>query len=335
MIKIYFNEERSKIFDFLFSFVKYEIVEIEKIDKIFGNLIDNTYLRLINEYRENMENKYKNIYKFLDQDFNILVLIFINSKGENFNEFYEYLNKISSDDIKKIIKKNYELEEELTVENVNELSLSDSSKWKLIYAYNNYDKFRDFLLEEVKLAYEDYNRLYNLISSNYKDDIDKLIEQIESGKYKKILRSQLSENIINKTYSEYFIFLVSIYLVYIYDKNGNKCMGFGLYSIKYFEELEKNRNINPEELKGVLKSLSDPTRYNILKSIRRGINSNKVLADLYDITPAGITYQLNNLQENNLIRYEDSSKKYIVNIDLIERVLNNIRLDFSINNGMK
>ena len=72
-----------------------------------------------------------------------------------------------------------------------------------------------------------------------------------------------------------------------------------------------------------------------MKSIRRGINSNKVLADLYDITPAGITYQLNNLQENNLIRYEDSSKKYIVNIDLIERVLNNIRLDFSINNGMK
>lgn len=90
------------------------------------------------------------------------------------------------------------------------------------------------------------------------------------------------------------------------------------------------QKILENEVIDILKGLSDPTRYKILKSIKSGISSNKVLAKLNQVSPyCAITYQLNYLQNIHLIEYDKTKKTYYsVNSDLIRTIVNAVKIGF-------
>ena len=77
-----------------------------------------------------------------------------------------------------------------------------------------------------------------------------------------------------------------------------------------------------------LKALSDPSRFAILKMVKEGKLSNKEMAEQLHITPAGISYQLNQLLTVGLVRYctkeTGRGKRYVINEQYLKEVFDSI-----------
>lgn len=83
-------------------------------------------------------------------------------------------------------------------------------------------------------------------------------------------------------------------------KDAIYCVGINL--LNYSEKIATAEEIS----KKVLKALSDDTRFDILRMISYGFDTNKKLSKLFKVSPPAITYQTNILKEANLITVDKS-----------------------------
>lgn len=321
-----FNKEKNELIDFLFSFV--QIKSWEKEDKVFEKIKDDDYIGLVNAYEEKMAGNWNRIYGFVGMDFNLVFDMCNLSKVNNIGDFLDFLKDSGKEDMQEAINKSYNFKDGLDLKGLESLDIEDGSRWKILYAYESYDKEKDGLIKDLEGAYEDYRSYRKIFLDSYEKVIKDLVESLEAGRDRDLLYAYLGEAIKNYRGFDFVIGLFSFNAIRVWEKE--KLISFGLYSLKYFEELEKAKTRSLKETEEVIKALADPTRYKILKSIKSGINSNKVLATSLDISPAGVSYQLKSLRDANLIFYDSSSKKYRVNNDLIKAAINNIELDFSL-----
>ena len=321
-----FNKEKNELVDFLFSFV--QIKSWEKEDKVFQKIKDDDYIDLVNAYEEKVSRNWNRIYGFVGRDFNLIFDMCILSRAKNVEDFLKFLKESGQEEMQAAINKSYDFKDGLDLKGLESLDIEDGSRWKILYAYESFDNEKEGLIEDLEGAYEDYRSYRKIILDSYEKVIKDLVESLEAGRDRDLLYSYMGEAMRDYRDFEFVIGLFSFNAIRVWEKE--KLISFGLYSLKYFEELEKAKTSSLEESQEVLKALADPTRYKILKSIKSGINSNKVLATSLDISPAGVSYQLKSLKDANLIFYDSSSKKYRVNNDLLKAAINNIELDFSL-----
>lgn len=320
--------EKEKLIDFLNSFILVKNWEGEDSDPAFERIKDDFYIEIVESYVELIKKKYFNLYNFVDEDMNVYMSLFIRWNSLNIDDFLSKFMSLYENELGKVLKESFMLKD-ISEKTIKEAQISNTSKMKILYLISNLSNIKKETADSLKLAFREYERYMSIISDKYDKEIKKLEQSVESGQLNYIFTSIFNQKIMSSV-DKYSFLVMSINKVMYWEGNYDNILGYSYFSMKYYFEIMNSKNIEENEVIDILKGLSDPTRYKILKSIKSGISSNKVLAKLNQVSPAAITYQLNYLQNIHLIEYDETKKTYSVNSDLIRTIVNAVKIDFSV-----
>ena len=224
-----------------------------------------------------------------------------------------------------------EKEEEEEFEAINSLHILDKQKWNLFSIIK--DKKKSLL--EIKALFQELYPLFSyyeekLMKKNKEraEEIQSSIEEKTREYYEDILEDKVE---IDEKYLEesiHYILFMSRFSIVISDAEEKKRLVTGVHvqEVKHYKK--ENQRLGEEEKEKVLKALSDPNRFSILKMLKEGKLSNKEMAERLKITPAGVTYQMNHLVGVGLVRYctkeNGRGKNYMVNVSYLEKVFESI-----------
>lgn len=320
--------EKEKLIDFLNSFILVKNWEGEDSDPAFERIKDDFYIEIVESYVELIKKKYFNLYNFVDEDMNVYMSLFLRWNSLNIDDFLSKFMSLDENELGKVLKESFMLKD-ISEKTIKEAQISNTSKMKILYLMSNLSNIKKETADSLKLAFREYERYMSIISDKYDKEIKKLEQSVESGQLNYIFTSIFNQKIMSSV-DKYSFLAMSINKVIYWEGKYENILGYSYFSMKYYLEIMNSKNIEESEVIDILKGLSDPTRYKILKSINSGISSNKVLAKLNQVSPAAITYQLNYLQNIHLIEYDERKKTYSVNSDLIRTIVNAVKIDFSV-----
>lgn len=323
------DKEQCGMMDYLFSlsFVR-EDTEKE------GNypFIDETEERIVNDYKEQLKKKRKQIERYCFKEYNLLFELYLYQTDQQ--EFYtleEFCNQLEAmDDTqwKEAVFSVLQLEQEREeFEAIDELSVSEEQKWNLFSMIRNREKSLyeiEQLLKELYPMFLYYEDQLMELGKEREEEIRGNIEKDVEAYYADVLDNVVDFDKSDIEQSKHYILFMSRFAVIISDMTKKKRFMSGIHVQEVKRYKRENQVLGEEEKERVLKALSDPSRFMILKMLKEGKLSNKEMAKELNITPAGISYQLNQLVSVKLVRYctkeSGRGKKYVVNGEYLKKV---------------
>ena len=328
-----FIKDHSFLIDFLDSFDLILNKEYLKDDNsLLDKVIDFEYKKKVEAYLAEISLNFNEsvISYFVGIKFNILASIAMDHNIKSFNELIILLESYSEKDLLKILKKTFELKISFNLEDIDKLDLIEKDKWKLAILINTYPKIKKNLIKKLKEYYERYLVYANSLYNEYLDKIIKvykLLYEDDDFLYQNIFKEYLAKDLFDKINNR-LILLISINEINIRCVNKNNLIAIGLYVIDFYIQNQKVKKASEAKMIQVFKSLSDPTRYTIIKNINKGISSNAVLANMLSISRAAVSLQFKYLQDNELVLMKEDTKHYYVNKKLIKEAMEKLKIDF-------
>ena len=306
-----------------------------------------------------MEKRRKTIEKYCLKEYNLLFGLYLLNKKEfqTLEQLEQQLEEMDQKEWKDAIFSilGLEKEEEEEFEAINSLHILDKQKWNLFSIIK--DKKKSLL--EIKALFQELYPLFSyyeeklmkknkeLMKKNKEraKEIQSFIEEKTREYYEDVLEDKVE---IDEKYLEesiHYILFMSRFSIVISDAEEKKRLVTGVHvqEVKHYkkenqrlgeeekEKVKENQRLGEEEKEKVLKALSDPNRFSILKMLKEGKLSNKEMAERLKITPAGVTYQMNHLVDLvgvGLVRYctkeNGRGKNYMVNVSYLEKVFESI-----------
>lgn len=210
---------------------------------------------------------------------------------------------------------------------INGLDMDDKDKLTLISLYTGGEELFLEIMECVEKSAVIYQKYYHFVEEevmefyNIIQDTDTLPTLLNDFfKGEGIYQNSTTE--INISISDYS---------YIFHKTmDNKRYIYVGYLVFKFTNLIKNKNNDEEEALNVIKSLSDSTRYKILKILSLKQTYGSDIASQLGLSAATINHHLNILVNNYLLKMvidpNDNKKIYYeINKTRLNQVLNTIR----------
>lgn len=338
--------EKVKALDFLKSF-NLETDEIEDTESLAYRITDTYYINTVNSYLNEIKLYKSEIEKYISLDYNLfLSLYFYLDDKKHINTIYDYfkdLESITKYEFKKLVFSNFKIE--FNVDNnqddynlVDSINIDSSGKWNLLNMIQSTSKTLIDIRRLLEKLYPIFNKYEDVLIERSKDKMQSIIKKIKEHPkkfYHDILDEYVSSELIDSIDfedTEHYIIYMNAHL-FISEVVGNKrILATGIYLPEYFKHKNINDLFNNEIRQQVMKSLADPSRFKILTLIHSGVNSNKKIAEVLGITPAGVSYQTNQLTSVELLKHQssDTDPKLTVNTKLIEDVFNYILSDFRV-----
>lgn len=255
-----------------------------------------------------------------------------NNKIETMEDFSAILEKTTEEELqsifaKKLLKLDYIPSQEEFFNQVKTLETSRASKFVLLNAYSDITKYKENFLNILK-------NVYPIFLEHYKK-AEELFEKQLAEMYNTPL-AELNASVLNFFGSEKLSNLYRDYhdnIIPSLDDNielfplimaQNRTVGnpktekpFLAIGWQTFNS-SKSMSIADNTRKELLKALADDTRFEILRMISFGFNTNKKLSKLFKISPPAITYQTNILKKANLIEIDDSGIIFVKKEVIIE-----------------
>ena len=204
------------------------------------------------------------------------------------------------------------------------------NKWQIYWSYRNISQ----MLEEMLALYRDLLPLYQPYYEKYEPEVDQMIEDLD----------------IEAIYQDSPLNVLKL----IKDSQADRCKVFVWSSLNFINKLMVN---NPQEEKVVylslfprteyflkhrldfnlelfdivVKAISDPVRYQILKLLQAGDLMNKEIAQQLNITSANVSFHVQKLIHAQLVSFKEvvqGKAKYQLNRPLLKKVLEQIQHDF-------
>ena len=209
---------------------------------------------------------------------------------------------------------------------VNSLDIDDTVKLNLINFYNGGEDLYFEIMREVDKAAEVFEKYYHLVEHEVEELYKELLSEEQ---FKSIYKDYVKDNEIEFKDANVNI-SVSIYNYVVHNMiNDKQYIYIGFLSLK-LNNLIQEYNNDEEDALSALKSLSDPTRYKILKILSEKKTYGNEIASLLNLSAATINHHLNTLLNNQLVKmcFDGSDNKkvyYEINRDTLEQVINVLR----------
>lgn len=325
-----YNEKQSKVIEFIFI-------------PIYINSLEENYKEIernfLQEYRDDLEfirNKLKKVENELKENYIIennqpLVFnLYINALNDNKNfitikEFCSYLLTLDEKDIISALKLSKEqLSREELIKIINDKDVSVEEKWYLTNAIFNPQKIIEKIVEILKYIESFYEEIYTKYKNERKNyaknfSIENLmgitnvlgkIDDIKQGDNSLLVLSPLLPTLI---YLEF-------------PNNNKKILVLGTLIDKVLSEdtnVEKN-------FADIIKTISDSTRYDILKMLSTENIKTKDIAEVLNISSAAVSFHIRKLIDSQFLVFskERSKGKFSVNKQLIENIIKKLEKDF-------
>lgn len=337
------NKEKTQLLDFIIGLECYDEKFIMRLDKNFKDFDTIDFNKVYKDFYLDTTNYYFNIKDVFSTPFYPMLQMLYrevskNNDINNVETFLENIKKLSKETIRKLLKvllniQNLQTDKEV-YKYIDNLYTSLEVKY---YLTKIYDNPRDFI-SKVKFVFEkiypiylkhyeqaeiifkeklvelksmDKNDIYDVVTNllgsdkltnlnlEYKGLTKKTVDEIEEkGAEIEIIPLLFGANRLITLSSEDKDFHFHSFET----KDLTCCIGINI--VKKSVQLrvaEKNSKL-------VLKALSDDTRFDILRMISYGFNTNKKLSELFQVSPPAITYQTNMLKEAGLIRVDDNGR---------------------------
>lgn len=214
------------------------------------------------------------------------------------NFFQLYLEELINEQVK-------EINLSILISKLKEFDLPDRNQLLLINFYNDGEKIFQELMEEV-------NQVARVIESKYdiiKDDIEKFIEKLKqmpdiTNQINNLLGGSL---LLNDDYSLHImIFSYNQMTINNYDNAGyHVYLGYLLFKMM---ELKETNVYEEKRLLNMLKAISDPTRFKILKLLKEKNMYNQEIAKEIGLTTATLAHHLDILLNEGIIGVEISQE---------------------------
>lgn len=298
-----------------------EKTPIENINKVL-----NKYYQLRDNFKKevDIEDKYIPYFRMSHEKQSILSWFYFKYYINKDLSYDKFLNKFLTEDLlnNKYENQDYKLEEVLLM--INSLDIDTDSKLTLINFYVGGKSLFDELIEIAKKNSSIFMKYYEFV----KHDVEKAFEILSDEKnVKKIIDSYIKnqytgEEEVRLTITNYNVLNLSKF-------NGKIYINFGLY-LKNLLEITNALDSDEENLLITLKSLSDPTRFKILKLIKNNINYANEIAREVNLSAATINHHMTNLVNLRLVKIiiqEEDNKKvfYELNKSRFEELIEFIR----------
>ena len=325
------TKQQCEMIDYFLSFS----LLVEDFEENRYPFIDQEEEEIVKEYRAQLEKRRKTIEKYCLKEYNLLLGLYLLNKKEfqTLEQLEQQLEEMDQKEWKDAIFSilGLEKEEEEEFEAINSLHILDKQKWNLFSIIK--DKKKSLL--EIKALFQELYPLFSyyeekLMKKNKEraKEIQSSIEEKTREYYEDVLEDKVE---IDEKYLEesiHYILFMSRFSIVISDAEEKKRLVTGVHvqEVKHYKK--ENQRLGEEEKEKVLKALSDPNRFSILKMLKEGKLSNKEMAERLKITPAGVTYQMNHLVSVGLVRYcikeNGRGKNYIVNVSYLEKIFESI-----------
>ena len=326
------TRQQCEMIDYFLSFS----LLVEDFEENRYPFIDQEEEEIVKEYRAQLEKRKKTIEKYCLKEYNLLFGLYLyqmNKKEfQTLEQLEQRLEEMDQKEWNDAIFTILELEkEEEEFQAINSLHILEQQKWNLFSIIK--DKKKSLL--ELKTLFQELYPLFSyyeekLMKKNKEKakEIQSFIEEKTREYYEDVLEDRVE---LDETYlaeSTHYILFMSRFSIVISDAEEKKRLVTGVHvqEVKHYKK--ENQRLGEEEREKVLKALSDPNRFSILKMLKEGKLSNKEMAERLKITPAGVTYQMNHLVSVGLVRYctkeNGRGKNYIVNVSYLEKIFESI-----------
>lgn len=213
---------------------------------------------------------------------------------------------------------------------IESLGSDDQEKWKILSLINApLEKFTQYLnlLEQLIEPFERYYQEVEPAITAYKQSFD----QAGTKRIDKLLHRTFRNMTIDRPVTVYFLGLYH-YLIAVHQIPGQIIINLGIGLEDYFNQLEQSKERMRDARVNAFRSLGDKTRYEILRLIATGENSNKVLAQKLNVTSPNISYHIKTLLNENLIMIEvqDNKSKLVINKEVFKQHLSELGNDLLI-----
>lgn len=325
------TKQQCEMIDYFLSFS----LLVEDFEENRYPFIDQEEEEIVKEYRAQLEKRRKTIEKYCLKEYNLLFGLYLLNKKEfqTLEQLEQQLEEMDQKEWKDAIFSilGLEKEEEEEFEAINSLHILDKQKWNLFSIIK--DKKKSLL--EIKALFQELYPLFSyyeekLMKKNKEraKEIQSSIEEKTREYYEDVLEDKVEIDEKYLAESIHYILFMSRFSIVISDAEEKKRLVTGVHvqEVKHYKK--ENQRLGEEEKEKVLKALSDPNRFSILKMLKEGKLSNKEMAERLKITPAGVTYQMNHLVGVGLVRYctkeNGRGKNYMVNVSYLEKIFESI-----------
>ena len=287
------------------------------------------YLEEIHQYQTDLEQLGERLAPFANEDYNLFAALYLT--GENVDSVEDFRLSLESLDRHQVEKtlRMAVLETQSASIGYGEIAasaFSEVGKWHLSQLLFDFDTQKRQIVSVFDELLGLYRRASECIRQVYADELVELRQalQEERSSFEPLFSDYISSSAFATSGEILLLPLLLHQVLYaqVYDK---MVIGMGLASRKYDRLKQKQCHYGQEVREQVLKTLADPTRYGILKFIKDGIWSNKVMAERFGISSAAISYQLKYLVEHDIIHFDPQTRKYYLHTELLDQVFADIK----------
>ncbi|ERK56177.1 transcriptional regulator, ArsR family [Gemella bergeri ATCC 700627] len=251
---------------------------------------------------------------------------FMTQNVNNVDDFLQILDTIDPEAFKLAVvkyafNKNTILDNNTFLENLSLLDIGNETKFVLFSAYRNFGVYRKKLkncfstlypiflqhyIEAEKLFEPQLTKFYKEVDKNTNsyflnilgtEKLDTLYRKYINNKAKVLLQDNYESEIVPLMFSANRLVIISGEPFTTNNDLFQPVICLGLLTRESATQLKNADNIR----KSLLKALGDDTRFEILRMIHYGFNTNKKLSDFFQISPPAITYQTNILKQAGLV----------------------------------
>lgn len=362
------TNDKTKMLDFIIGLECFDEKFLLRIEKSFQKIETIEFYTIYKKLYSELSPHYFDIKTvFVSPYYPLLQSIYrkLNNKQniENIDEFVAETKTLTEKDVKDVIKllANVDVDssDEDTKTAINELNTYGENKYYLLKAFDNPKEYlrnaRNLITKLYPIFLNHYTNAEKIFAKKIADikllDAETINDNIHNllgseklthlhSKYKHVKKLSVKE--IEQLGEEIKIapLLFGANRLVLITKSDNVnsksfnitknseplyCVGIDMFD-------SANKLAEAEEIsKKVLRALADDTRFDILRMISYGVNTNKKLSELFCVSPPAITYQTNMLKEAEIIDL-DNNGQFFVKKDKLEEAFKKINSLLSISN---
>jgi len=360
-MKFIFYPVESRIYEFLlFPSLIHTKIDSDKQNQNHFEHIPQDFINLCLSIKSRLSSYQPRLERYYLEEVDIILLLAARYpffQKSNADEYLDFLLTLEDRDILKAILYALQLKEWSTthseeakihveglMENegklmswINELSLSGDSKWRLLcFSKDPKEGIKEFVqtMREIEPIFNEFYASKEKQVIEYGKSFVQRLNAIKGDALDEVSSGIVKNEAIPSEVGNIIISYFDNYSVHIYASSSPVYTAWGLEIETIFQKLsQENKNQLTNRIL-LFKNLGDKTRYEVLRSIAKGITSTKVIAEELGVSSATVSYHLSNLTTCKLIilLHQEGRYNYVVNHAYIDECFSALKSDLTIEN---
>lgn len=216
---------------------------------------------------------------------------------------------------------------------LQKLSIGNDAKWHLLNFSTQPKTMVSNLVGVLREIHPQFQKLYETKKAMVLRKGEEITQRLLSAKgdgLAEISNGIMKESILNWTTYPLVVSLSNPMQIMLNTGNIHPFIAWGVYLDDIFKAMQEQEENRVQERVLLFKNLGDKTRYEVVMSLARGITSTKVIAKNLEVSPATISYHLNNLVTAKIAYLDQVDGRYIykVNEEFLNQAIAELKKDF-------